>query len=150
MAIMTITEKDASSVLTTKNEFADTDCNQIIDAIQDGDKQIKTKGIVIAAETDNGDSGAIKTIDWTTSDVQKITLSANCTFTFTDPLGIAKILVLKVIQDGTGSRTVTWDADVEWAGGTAPTLTTTAAHVDVIYFIYDGSKYYGQTILDLS
>jgi len=41
MAIMTITEKDASSVLTTKNEFADTDCNQIIDAIQDGDKQIK-------------------------------------------------------------------------------------------------------------
>ena len=35
-------------------------------------------------------------------------------------------------QDGTGSRTVTWATGYQWAGGTAPTLTTTAAHYDVI------------------
>lgn len=38
-----------------------------------------------------------------------------------------------VCQDGTGSRTITtWDSSIRWAGGSAPTLTTTASHCDVI------------------
>jgi hypothetical protein len=37
-------------------------------------------------------------------------------------------------MDGT-ARTVTWPASVKWAGGTAPTLTSTNAKKDVLAFI---------------
>ena len=52
--------------------------------------------------------------------------------------------MLRILQDGTGSRTVTWFSTIKWAGGTAPTLTTTADKADVLGFLctatdaYDG------------
>lgn len=98
-------------------------------------------------ETDNGNSGTADTIDWTLSNKQKSTLTGNCTFTFTAPPGPCS-LVLKLVQDGTGSRTVTWPAAVHWSGGTAPTLTTTASKVDIITFYYDGSTYFGASTLN--
>jgi len=98
-------------------------------------------------ETDNGNSGAADTIDWTVSNKQKSTLTDNCTFTFTAPGGPCS-LILKLAQDGTGSRTVTWPATVKWAAGTAPTLTTTASRVDIITFYYDGTNYFGQAALN--
>lgn len=98
-------------------------------------------------ETDNGNSGAADTIDWGTSNKQKSTLTGNCTFTFTAPPGPCN-LVLKLVQDGTGSRTVTWPASVKWPAGAAPTLTTTASRADVITFYYDGTVYYGASSLN--
>ena len=38
-------------------------------------------------------------------------------------------------QDGTGSRTASWGSYWDWAAGTAPTLTTTAAAVDRIDYV---------------
>lgn len=98
-------------------------------------------------ETDNGNSGTADTIDWTASNKQRSTLTGNCTFTFTAPGGPCS-LVLKLIQDGTGSRTVTWPATVHWPGGTAPTLTTTANKVDIITFYWDGTTYFGNSSLN--
>lgn len=98
-------------------------------------------------ETDNGNSGTADTIDWTLSNKQKSTLTGNCTFTFTAPPGPCS-LVLKLVQDGTGSRTVTWPAAVHWSGGTAPTLTTTLNKVDIITFYYDGTTYFGASTLN--
>lgn len=40
--------------------------------------------------------------------------------------------VLSLIQDGTGSRTVTWGSNFKWASATAPTLSTAASAKDVI------------------
>jgi hypothetical protein len=40
-----------------------------------------------------------------------------------------------LIQDGTGSRTASWGTDWEFAGGTAPTLTTTADAVDRVDYV---------------
>jgi len=47
-----------------------------------------------------------------------------------------------ITQDGTGSRTLSYGTDFDWVGtgGSAPTLSTTAAEVDVISGIYDGTK----------
>lgn len=98
-------------------------------------------------ETDNGNSGTSDTIDWSTSNKQKSTLTGNCTFTFSAPPGPCSLL-LKLVQDGTGSRTVTWPAAVHWSGGSAPTLTTTLNKVDVITFYYDGSTYFGNSSLN--
>ena len=41
--------------------------------------------------------------------------------------------------DGTGSRTLSYGTDYEFAGGTAPTLTTTASAVDRIDYIIRSS-----------
>ena len=95
-----------------------------------------------SSEYDNGNSGTSKTIDWNNGNKQKITLTGNCTLTFTAPAGGVGNYQLLVIQDGTGSRTLTWPGTVKWAGGVASTLTLTAAGVDIISFYYNGTNYY--------
>ena len=53
-------------------------------------------------------------------------------------------LTLILTQDGTGSRTGAFQVNsattnVKWAGGTAPTLTTTASRADIVCFVtFDG------------
>lgn len=92
-------------------------------------------------ETDNGNSSTADTIDWGVSNKQRSTLTGNCTLTFTAPAGPAS-LVYKVLT-GAGSFTVTWPATVHWAGGVAPTITTTASKIDIITFYWDGTTYFG-------
>jgi hypothetical protein len=99
------------------------------------------------AEYDNGNSSTADTIDWGNGNYQKSTLTDNCTFTFTAPDGVGKFQ-LKLIQDGTGSRTVTFPGTVKWESGTAPTLTTDADAIDIIVFYFDGTNYYGGALLD--
>ena len=55
------------------------------------------------------------------------------------------IFTVRILQDNTGSRTVTWFNTIKWAeGGTPPTLTTTANKADSFIFLtinegnYDG------------
>jgi hypothetical protein len=82
------------------------------------------------------------TIDLAGGSVQILTLTGNCTFTFpTATAGQSFILLLK--QDGTGGRTVTWPASVEWPGGTAPTITSTASKMDKFVFTAADSNWYG-------
>lgn len=91
-------------------------------------------------------SGAAQTIpEPATASVSRITLSANCTLTF--PTAAAgKSFTLVLVQDGTGSRTVTWPGTVLWAGGTTPTLTTTASKRDCFSFLCaDGTNWLGFT-----
>jgi len=40
-----------------------------------------------------------------------------------------------LVQDGTGSRVITWGSYFDWAGGTAPTLSTAAGSVDRLDYI---------------
>lgn len=89
-------------------------------------------------------SGSALTLpDVTVATMHDITLTANCTFTF--PTAQAgKSFSVRLKQDGTGSRTVTWPGSVKWAGGTAPTLSTGASKVDVLAFVcFDGSTWDG-------
>ena len=56
--------------------------------------------------------------------------------------GVAGAFIsLLIIQDGTGSRTVSFNAAYEFASDTAPTLTTTASKGDLFVFRYNGSKW---------
>lgn len=95
----------------------------------------------------NATSGATDTIDLTDGNVHNVTLTANCTFTFSNPpaSGTSGTFTLFLNQDGTGSRTATWPGSVKWAGGTAPTLTTTASRTDILVFttIDAGVIWYG-------
>jgi hypothetical protein len=108
-------------------------------AVNAGDQVISKAVFKDVGETlvVNGTSGSTDTIDLEDGNFHKVTLTANCTFTFSNPpaSGTAGSFTLFLIQDGTGSRTVTWPGTVDWSGATAPTLTTTAAAVDVLTFI---------------
>ena len=85
------------------------------------------------------------TLDLANGTVQIITLGGNVTFTFpTATSGKSFILLLK--QDATGSRTVTWPASVKYAGGTAPTITSTASRLDILSYFADGTNWYGVVV----
>ena len=63
-------------------------------------------------------------------------MNGNCTFTMPSGSGLqaGTSMTLILTQDGTGSRTGAFTS-VLWAGGTAPTLTTTATTgIDIITF----------------
>jgi hypothetical protein len=94
-------------------------------------------------------TGATYTIDLESGNVFNLTLTGNCTYTFSNPpaSGSAGAFTLIQNQDGTGSRTVAWPASVEWAGGSAPTITSTASSTDVFTFITTdgGTIWYGFT-----
>ena len=84
------------------------------------------------------------TVSLANGTVQVLTLTGNATITM--PTAVAgKSFILLLRQDGTGSRTVTW-ATVNWAGGTAPTITSTASKQDIYSFFSDGTSWYGVTV----
>ncbi len=103
--------------------------------------------ITYFSEYNNGNSGTSITINWNNGNNQKITLTGNCTFTFTVPGGPTH-LTFDLIQDGTGSRTVTWPAGVYWPGKVGPVLTTTANGIDVVSCYYNGTNYYCSAALN--
>ena len=82
-------------------------------------------------------------IDWNvlTSPVAKVTLAGNRTLNAATGAQAGQFVSLLIIQDGTGSRTVTFNASYEFKDDTAPTLTTTAAKGDLFVFRYNGSKF---------
>jgi hypothetical protein len=84
------------------------------------------------------------TISWdvTTSPIAKVTLAGNRTLSApSNAVGAGQYISLLVIQDGTGSRTLTWNAVYEFTADTAPTLTTTANYGDLFTFRYNGTKW---------
>ena len=84
---------------------------------------------------------ATVTWDASTQDVCKLTLGGNRTLAAPTNNTTGQFISILVIQDGTGSRTLTWNAVFEFASDTAPTLTTTASKGDVFVFRYNGSKW---------
>jgi len=83
------------------------------------------------------------TITWNaaTQPVAKVTLAASRTMGLPSNPVNGQFISLLIIQDGTGSRTVTWNAAYEFAADTAPTLTATANLGDLFTFRYNGAKW---------
>ena len=86
-------------------------------------------------------SAATITIDMADSNNFSVTLAHNATFANPSNDTAGQSGSIFITQDGTGSRTASWGTDWEFAGGTAPTLTTTAAASDRIdYVIRSGTS----------
>jgi hypothetical protein len=83
------------------------------------------------------------TVSWNalTQPVCKVTLAGNRTLSSATSGVTGQFISILVVQDGTGSRTITWNAAYEFKDDTAPTLTTTAAKGDIFVFRYNGSKW---------
>ncbi len=98
-----------------------------------------TGGVYLEEDTLTFDS----TQDWDVraSPVAKVTLTANVTFDAPTNPTTGQFISIVCIQDGTGSRTIAWNAVFEFTGDSAPTATTTASKGDMFNFRYNGSKW---------
>lgn len=80
-------------------------------------------------------SAATITIDLDNANFYSVTLDTNATFANPSNVTVGQAGSIFITQDGTGSRTASWGSQWKFAGGTAPTLTTTAAAVDRIDYV---------------
>lgn len=130
-------------------ELADSEISDTLTAsnlvpAQEIDIGAHSVGFTLQTATGDGTT----TIDWRLGNKFQFTFGAqNDTFTFTAPSNPGT-LMLTVIQDGTGSRTITWPGTVKWAGGVAPTLTTAGGSRDKIALDWDGTQYDAVASLD--
>ena len=79
--------------------------------------------------------GATVTPDFATSNNYTLTLGGNRTIANPTNLTAGQSGSIFLVQDGTGSRTAAWGSYWDFAGGTAPTLSTAASSVDRIDYI---------------
>ena len=107
-------------------DTAKTDVTQTFSAAQRG---------TITTLTD----GATVTPDFSTSNNYSLTLGGNRTIANPTNLTAGQSGSIFLVQDGTGSRTASWGSYWDFAGGTAPTLTTTASAVDRIDYVVRSS-----------
>jgi len=83
------------------------------------------------------------TISWDAQaePVAKVTLAGNRTMAAPTNGATGQFVYLLFIKDGTGTRTLTWNAVYEFASDTPPTLTATGDLGDLFVFRYNGTKW---------
>lgn len=89
---------------------------------------------------------ASTTLNCTAGNNFNLTLSASITtLTFSNVPAAGRVYNMTLFINQGGSFTITWPAAVKWAGGTAPTLTTTSGKVDIVTLVtHDGgTNWYG-------
>ena len=79
--------------------------------------------------------GATITIDMATACHHSVTLAGNRTFAAPSNQVVGQAGSIFITQDGSGSRTASFNAAFKFVGGTAPTLSTAAAAVDRIDYV---------------
>jgi len=88
-------------------------------------------------------STSTTTLDLSTGNVLQVVLTGSTTLAFSNPkIGT---YIIKIKQDGTGNRSLTFPT-IKWADAAVPTITTTPNAVDLITIIYDGGDYYGSIL----
>jgi hypothetical protein len=94
--------------------------------------------------------GATITPDFAAANHFSVTLGGNRTLANPSNLTAGQSGVIVVTQDGTGGRTLAFGSYWKFAAGTAPTLTTTAAAVDVLaYYVESSSRITARLIGDV-
>lgn len=101
-------------------------------------------GSIQAYTTDS--DGATVTFDMAASNIHTVTLAGNRTLAVSN-VSVGQAFVIRLVQDGTGSRTVTWFSTLKWAAGVTPTLTTTASKTDVFGFLCTSANNYDAYIV---
>ena len=120
--------------------------NGAVELYHDNVKKIETAsgGISLtggaAANITALSDGATITIDMATACHHSVTLGGNRTFAAPSNQVVGQTGSIFITQDGTGSRTASFNSAFKFVGGTAPTLSTTAAAIDRIDYIIKASS----------
>lgn len=97
-------------------------------------------GVNPNAKYDMGTVTGSPVFDRSIGDFIMATLGGNITPTMPAALVRGSVMTLRLVQDGTGSRTITWPSNFKKAGGTL-TLSTAAGAIDTITAEYDGTNW---------
>lgn len=123
--VITVTDGDGvagNPTITVGSLVARTDTNQSFSVAQRGSITALTDGATITPNFDNANNFSV-------------TLGGNRTLANPTNLTAGQAGSIFISQDGTGSRTLAFGSYWDFAGGTAPTLTTTASAVDRIDYV---------------
>lgn len=111
------------------------------------DKQVSRINLIDYGEVTNAIGsigGGAQTIDLTLGNSVSGTVdTSETTFTFSNPTASDEMSGFVLTLVNGGSQTVNWPASVDWAGGTAPTLTASGTDVLTFFTINGGSLYHG-------
>jgi hypothetical protein len=106
-------------------------------AVAGADNQVGRVNLIDYGEVTNaigGTGGGTQDIDLTLGNNVVATVDTNTnTFTFSNPTASDDLCGFTLFLTNGGSQTVNWPSSVDWAGGTAPTLTTSG--IDILVFI---------------
>lgn len=92
---------------------------------------------------DAGTGSLAWTPDCLNGNVQQRTANATGTLVTPSNPAAGMVLVLIFVQDGTGSRVITWPSTFHFPSGTEPTLSTAANAIDVWSGVYNGTNWLG-------
>lgn len=111
---------------------------------------VRTQSQTYADVKDEGlESGTI-TLDFGSSNNFKMTLTGTSTLGAPTNASGGQSGSIFVLQDGTGSRTLAYNAVFAFTGGTAPTLTTAASGQDaLLYYVQDASTIVTTSVLNV-
>ena len=130
---------DAEDITTaTTRVLTAPDADVTIAGLEKAQEFTKTQNFDATTLTD----GASISWDASANQVTSVTITDNRTMAAPTNLVDGAVYLLMIIQDGTGSRTMSWNAVFKFTGGTAPTLTTTASAKDILIFYSDGTNMY--------
>jgi len=101
---------------------------------------IAVSGRVSAPNFGSHNGGTI-TVDFSASNHNTVNLNQNSTLTHTGTANaVGQSGSIFLTQDGTGSRTLSFNSGYKFAGGTAPTLSTAASAVDRLDYVVKASN----------
>jgi hypothetical protein len=142
--ITTLGTVEASKVVTTDGSSVTNFVDKVIQRPEIKDYSETKTALTPAASV---------TIDLTNGNVFTLTADQNTTFVFSNPSPAGKSCAFTLVwtQDSS-DRTITWPASVDWAGGSAPSVTSGSGKIDIYtFFTLDaGTIWYGfQAGLDM-
>jgi len=127
--------------------FFGTGNDAYIEYDENGDDRLKIggtniefeKAVIGKTDTDTSNTGSV-TLDFDANQNFVLTLTGNVTLAnpSTEKVGQSGFIVL--IQDGTGSRTLSLGTDYETAGGSGITLSTAASATDIVPYVVAASN----------
>ena len=118
-------------------DTAKTDATQTYTAGQRGEITVLTDGATVTPDFDDSNNFSL-------------TIGGNRTLANPTNITAGQSGVIVITQDGTGGRTLAFSSYWKFPGGTAPTLTTTAAAVDVLaYYVESTTRISARLISDV-
>lgn len=107
-----------------------------------GDIEADTLGTTEVVDMGTASAGTT-TIVFANGNHQRVVAGADLAIALTAPSQDAATLSVRITQDATGGRAVTFSTSILWPRGVAPTISTAANAVDLVTLMWDGTNYYG-------
>ena len=105
---------------------------------------VNLKDVGVTTNAIGSIGGGTQDIDLTAGNSVSGTVdTSTTTFTFSNPTAGDELCTFSLILTNGGSQTVNFPASVDWAGGTAPTLTTAGVDILVFATIDGGTIWHG-------